>query len=63
MTGQYVAARRTHMAVDGKSLFSAHLDLEQNICPCSKLARAAATVVLRKPGNRNRVFKTLKTPT
>jgi len=48
------------VAVGGKSLSSAHLDLEQNICLCSKLAKAATIVVLRKPRNRNGVFTDLK---
>lgn len=48
MTGRFVAARSTHVAVDGKPLSSAQLYLEQNICPCPNPAKAAAIVVLRK---------------
>lgn len=62
MTGRFVAARSTHVVVDGKPVSSAQLYLEQNICPCPNPAKAAAIVVLRKQKSEG-VFQTPKPPT
>lgn len=56
MTGQFVAGRSIHVAVDGKPLSSAQLNLQQNISPCPNPAKAAATF-------RKRALKTPKLPT